>query len=139
MYNEKYEILCSITSGIIIITSTGIFIWTENYIIFFIIAAGTTSLCTRLYRIAKKEYIMNHPLVYADIACAIAAFSSFIIKPFDMRIYYPVICSFILMIIAAIMSWNIFPVHLVKESFYFQTAGHLGISSTLSYYAIFLL
>ena len=76
---------------------------------------------------------MKHPLVYADIICAILAFGSFIIFPFDTTVYYPVIGSFILMIVAAIMSWNIFPIHLIKESFYLQSTGHIIISGSLIY------
>ena len=138
MYNQKYEITCCITSSIIIITSTYILIKTDNFIIVFIILAGTTSFFTRIYRIIKKEYVMDHPLVYTDITFAILAFGSFIFYPFDTRVYYPVLYSFFLMIIAAIMSWNIFPVHLVEESFYFQSAGHIMISFSLLYYIIFL-
>ena len=33
------------------------------------------------------------------------------------KAFIGLIGSFILMIIAAIMSWNIFPIHLIKESF----------------------
>jgi hypothetical protein len=138
MYVEKYEILCFTTSWIIAATSTYILIITNNNMIIFIILAGTTSYFTRLYRIIEQEYVMNHPLVYADIFSAILAFVSFILYPFDRRVYYQVIGSFILMIIAAIMSWDIFPVNLVKESFYFQSAGHIIISSTLCYLVIFM-
>ena len=106
--------------------------------IIFIILAGTTSYFTRLYRIIEQKYVMNHPLVYADIFCAILAFVSFIFYPFDLRVYYPVIGSFILMIMAAIMSWDIFPVNLVKESFYLQSAGHIIISFILCYLVIFM-
>ena len=138
MYIANYEILCCITSLIIATTSTYILIITNKYIIIFIILAGTTSYFTRLYRIIKQEYVMDHPLVYADIFFAILAFGSFIFYPFDSRVYYPVIDSFILMIIAAIMSWDIFPVNLVEESFYFQSAGHIVISFTLCYLILFM-
>ena len=138
MYIEKYKILCCTTSWIIAVTSTYIYIITNNIMIIFIILAGTTSYFTRLYRIIEQEYVMNHPLVYADIFCAIIAFGSFLFYPFDSRVYYPVIGSFILMTIAAIMSWKIFPVNLVKESFYFQSAGHIIISSTLCYLVLFM-
>ena len=40
------------------------------------------------------------------------------------------------MIIAAIMSWDIFPYNLVPESFFFQLAGHIVISISLLNYAI---
>ena len=133
MYVQKYEIACSITSSIIVITSTYIMIITKNYIIIFITLAGLTSLLTRLYRIKKKAYVMNHWLVYSDIFFSILAFSSFLYKPFEVTIYYNVIISFILMIIAAIMSWNIFPINLVEESFYFQFTGHAIISVSLIY------
>ena len=138
MYNEKYEILCCVTSYIITTTSIIIFINTENVIIIFIIISGTISLLTRLYRLYKEEYVMNHPLVYADIIFAIIAFCTFIVYPFDQIIYYPIVISFSLMIIAAIMSWNIFPIHLIKESFYFQSTGHIIISFTLCYYIFFI-
>ena len=138
MYVEKYELLCCITSWTIATTSTYILIITDNNMIIFIIIAGATSYFTRLYRIIKEEYVMNHPLVYADIIFANLAFVSFIFYPFDTRIYYPVMGSFVLMIIAAIMSWNIFPINLVKESFYFQSTGHIIISSTLCYFILFM-
>ena len=136
MYIKKYEILCCITSYIITTTSTYILILTDKYIIIFIIVAGITSFFTRLYRIMKEEYVMNHPLVHADIFFAILAFASFIFFPFDSLIYYPAIGSFILMIVAAIMSWNIFPVNLVKKSFYFQSIGHIIICFCLLYYIL---
>ena len=86
MYVEKYEILCCITSWIIATTSTYILIITNNNMIIFIILAGTTSYFTTLYRIIEQEYVMNHPLVYADIFCAILAFVSFVFYPFDLRV-----------------------------------------------------
>ena len=39
-------------------------------------------------------------------------------------------------VIAAIMSWNIFPFNLVQESFFFQLLGHIIISISLLYYAV---
>ena len=139
MYIKKYEILCTLTSGIIVITSTYILIETEKYIIICIIFSGVTSCATRLYRIYKEEYVMDHPIVYTGVTLAMVAFSSFILAPFDSRIYYPVIYSFCLMIVAAIMSWDIFPLHLIEESFYFQSAGHVLISFTLIYYIAYIL
>jgi len=139
MYVELYEETAAFTSFIIATTSTYIFVVTNNYYVIFIIVSGTTSLATRLYRIDQQEYIMDHPLVYADIGFAIAACISYIGKPFTMTIYFPLVSAFCLMIIAAIMSWNIFPIKLVKESFVFQMLGHIIISSSLLYYTIYIL
>ena len=139
MYNKNYEILCSITSSIIIITSSYILIKTDKNIIIFITLAGATSLVTRVYRIVQKEYIMNHPLVYMDIFFSILAFGTFIYDPVDLNIYNPIIFAFFLMIIAAIMSWNIFPFYLIQESFYFQLTGHIIITFSLLYYIVFLI
>ena len=51
----------------------------------------------------------------------------------------PVFFDFSYGIIAAILSWDIFPIHMIDESFYFQSAGHILISFTLLYYTIFIL
>ena len=139
MYNETYEIACLITSEIITITSISIIIIDKNFLIIFITLAGITSFLTRLYRIIKEEYIIDHPLVYMDIFFAILAFGTFIYDPFDIEIYYPVMFAFFLMIIAAVMSWKIFPFNLVQESFYLQFTGHFIISYSLFYYLLFLL
>ena len=139
MYNEIYEILCLITSLIIIVTSICIIIIDERHILIFVTLSGIISFLTRLYRIIKKEYITDHPLVYTDIFFAILAFGSFIYDPLDIHIYYLIIFAFFLMIIAAIMSWNIFQFNLVQESFYLQLTGHILISYSLLYYVLFLL
>jgi len=139
MYIEIYEGAAALTSSIITTTSTYIFVVTNNYYVIFIIVSGTTSFATRLYRIDQQEYVMDHPLVYADIGFAIAAGISYICEPFTMTIYYPLVFAFGLMIIAAIMSWDIFPFKLIKESFIFQLTGHIIISSSLLYYTIYIL
>ena len=136
MYNQYYEVSCTITSIIIIISSTYILIITSKYMVIFIILSGIASCLTRLYRIKWKEYIMDDPIVYVDILFAIMAFCTYIIEPFTVTVYYPIIAAFILMIIAAIMSWNIFPFKLVEESFVFQLLGHIIISISLIYTAI---
>jgi hypothetical protein len=136
MYNESYEKSAALTSLIITTTSYYIFTINKNCYVIFIISAGATSLVTRLYRIYKKEYIMDHPLVYTDITIASLACISYIYNPFTLIIYYPLVIAFGLMVIAAIMSWNLFYVNLVQESFIFQLSGHIIISSSLVYYAI---
>ena len=139
MYIEIYEASAAMTSYIIATTSTYIFIITNDYYVILIIISGAISFATRLYRIDQQEYIMDHPLVYADIGFAITACISYLYMPFTLTIYYPLAIAFSLMIIAAIMSWNIFPFKLVKESFIFQMSGHIIISSSLLYYIIFVI
>lgn len=139
MYIELYEQSAALTSFVITTTSYYIFTINNNYYVLFIVTAGATSLVTRLYRIQKKEYIMNHPIVYADIGCAILACGSYIYDPFTLIIYYPLVFAFVLMVVAAIMSWNLFYVNLVQESFIFQLSGHIIISSSLLYYTIYIL
>ena len=102
--------------------------------IIFIIISGFLSCLTRLYRIRWKEYIMDHPLVYIDILFAILAFITYLVVPCIPSLYYPIVWAFVLMIIAAIMSWNIFSINLVQESFFFQLLGHIIISISLLYY-----
>ena len=132
MYNQTYEICAAINSVVIIVTSTYIFIITENYNTIFIILSGTMSYITRLYRIIHQEYVMNHPIVYLDIISAIIVFVTYIYDPYIECIYYYVLCAFGLMIIAAIMSWDIFSINLVQESFYLQFLGHIIISISLT-------
>ena len=139
MFNKQYEISCLITSFIITASSLCIVIVEEKQLIIFVTLSGFTSFLTRFYRILKEEYIMDHPIVYTDILFAIIAFSTFIYEPLDIHINYLIIFAFVLMIIAAIMSWSIFPVNLVQESFYFQLSGHILISYSLLYYVLFIL
>jgi hypothetical protein len=136
MYIESYEIATTVTSAIIMSTSIYILYCDHNYMIIFIILSGFLSCLTRLYRIKQKEYIMDHPLVYMDIIFAILAFITYLWAPSVPSLYYPILWAFILMIIAAIMSWNIFSINLVKESFFFQLLGHIIISVSLLYYII---
>ncbi len=139
MYIEKYEASAAFTSSIIATTATYIFAVTNNYYVIFIIVSGTTSFATRFYRIYQQEYVMDHPLVYADIGFAITACLSYLYNPFTRTIYTPLVLAFCLMIIAAIMSWDIFPFKLVKESFVFQLSGHIIISISLLSYPLFIL
>ena len=134
MYIESYEISAAITSIIIMGTSIYILYREHNYMIIFIIISGFLSCLTRLYRIRWKEYIMDHPLVYLDILFAILAFITYLAIPCIPSLYYPIIWAFILMIIAAIMSWNIFSINLVAESFTLQLLGHIIICISLLYY-----
>jgi hypothetical protein len=134
MYIESYEISAAVTSAIIMGTSIYILYREHNYMIIFIIISGFLSCLTRLYRIRWKEYIMDHPLVYLDILFAILAFITYLAIPCIPSLYYPIIWAFILMIIAAIMSWNIFSINLVAESFTLQLLGHIIICISLLYY-----
>jgi hypothetical protein len=134
MYIESYEISAAITSTIIMGASLYILYRDHNYMIIFIIISGFLSCLTRLYRIRWKEYIMDHPLVYIDILFAILAFITYLVVPCIPSLYYPIVWAFVLMIIAAIMSWNIFSINLVQESFFFQLLGHIIISISLLYY-----
>ena len=136
MYIQEYEISATITSTIIVVSSSYILIITNDYRIIFIILSGSLSCLTRLYRIALQEYIMDHPLVYMDIVFAILAFTTYIYNPYILSLYYEILFAFILMIIAAIMSWDIFPYNLVPESFFFQLTGHIIISISLLNYAL---
>ena len=131
MYNQAYEIAAATNSIIIIVTSTYILIITDNYLAVFIILSGAMSFLTRAYRIKCKEYVMNHPIVYMDIGAAILVFLTYIYDPIIICIYYPILFAFGLMIIAAIMSWKIFTIDLVEESFIFQLTGHIIISCSL--------
>ena len=131
MYNFYYESACALTSTIIFFTSTYLTIVTHNYIIIFISISGLLSLLTRLYRIYHEEYIMNHLLVHLDIVFAILAFITFLIAPFSNNIYEMVLFAFILMIIAAFLSWDIFSMNLVTESFILQLTGHCIIAYEL--------
>ena len=134
MYIESYEISAAVTSIIIMDTSIYILYREHNYMIIFIIISGFLSCLTRLYRIRWKEYIMDHPLVYMDIIFAILAFITYLTMPCIPSLYYPIIWAFILMIIAAIMSWDIFSINLVAESFTLQLLGHIIICISLLYY-----
>jgi hypothetical protein len=134
MYIESYEISAAVTSAIIMGTSIYILYRDHNFMIIFIIISGFLSCLTRLYRIRWKEYIMDHPLVYMDILFAILAFITYLAMPCIPSLYYPIIWAFILMIIAAIMSWNIFSINLVQESFFLQLLGHIIICISLLYY-----
>ena len=136
MFNKQYEISCLITSFIITASSLCIVIVDDKPLVILVTLSGFTSLLTRFYRIYKEEYIMDHPIVYLDILLAIIAFSVFIYDPLDIYVNYLIIFSFILMITAAIMSWNIFPFGLIELSFYFQLAGHIIISYSLLYYVL---
>ena len=78
---------------------------------------------------------MDHLLVYLDIIFAIIAFITFLIAPFNTDIYEMILFAFILMIIAALLSWDIFSVNLgltlVPESFILQFTGHAIIAYEL--------
>ena len=77
---------------------------------------------------------MNHPLVYLDILFEISSYIVFFNFPLNISIDFIIIFSFYLMIVSAIMSWEIFNINLVIESLYFQLIGHLLISYSLIYY-----
>ena len=117
MYIAYYEKFCMGTSLIIILSSSYLVVKTKNVWIVFITLAGIVSFLTRLLRVRKKEYIMDHPLVKADIGFAIVAMVTYIYQPFDNDIYWYIMTAFGLMIIAAVMSW---PQIWVVESFPLQ-------------------
>lgn len=134
MYIDIYEKTCSITSLIIFINSI-ILSYNLNNLYYIIVSlSGLISFFTRLYRIKLQYYIMNHPLVYLDILFGISSYIVFFNFPLNVSIDYIIIFSFYLMILAAIMSWEIFNINFVIESFYFQLVGHLLISYSLIYY-----
>jgi hypothetical protein len=137
MYNKSYEVSASITSLIIFFSSSYILAKSHNYLLLFIILSAFFSFLTRAYRIWCREYIMLHPLVYLDIIFAITAFITYLIFPCIPSLYYAIIWAFFFMIIAALMSWGIFSVNLVEESFIFQLLGHLIIAFSLLYYIFF--
>ena len=128
MYVGYYEKACMGTSLIITFSSTYLLIVTKNLWLSFIVLAGFVSFLTRLLRVRKQEYIMDHPLVKLDIICAIMAMVSYIYKPFNTEIYWTTLYAFGLMIVAAMMSW---PKIWVEESFPLQFSGHLIIACNL--------
>jgi hypothetical protein len=136
MYCQIYEISAIYTSSIIVATSLYIIIINQINMAIFLLLSGFFSCITRLYRIRWKEYIMDHPIVYLDIFFAILAFITYIYDPYLPEIYYPIVFAFGLMIIAAIMSWPIFNISLVRQSFILQLLGHIIISGSLLYYVI---
>ena len=129
MYVFIYEFAASITSLIIFVVPIYIFILKNTISILLISLSGLLSLITRLYRIYKKEYVMDSIIVYLDIIFAILAFIIYLIYPFGC--YEIVLSAFCLMIIAAIMSWNIFNINLIVESFILQMIGHLLVAFSL--------
>ena len=130
-YCQTYEISCAITSLVIMFASLLLFLRDFDLELFLMFATGFTSFCTRAMRFCKKQYIMNHPLVYADICTATLTFLVYFYHPILLRIYYYVFISFCLVIVAAILSWNVFHISLVRESFILQFAAHLLISLSL--------
>ena len=72
---------------------------------------------------------MDSIIVYLDIIFAILAFIIYLIYPFGC--YEIILSAFCLMIIAAIMSWNIFNINLIVESFILQMIGHLLVAFSL--------
>lgn len=128
MYIAIYEKSCMGTSLIITISSFYLVWQTKNLGVIFITLSGFISFLTRLFRVKKRAYIMNHPLVRADIGFAILAMVIFIYKPFDNDIYWDIMTAFGLMVIAAIMSW---PQIWVVESFPLQFLGHFIIAYNL--------
>ena len=128
MYIAIYEKSCMGTSLIITISSFYLVWKTKNLWVIFITLSGFISFLTRLFRVKKRDYIMDHPLVKADIGFAVVAMGTYIYKPFDNDIYYNIMIAFGLMIIAALMSW---PQIWIVESFPLQFLGHIIIAYNL--------